>query len=242
MTRNFRSVMILCLCAASYAGATQLFVGGTFETGTIAGWTASTNLFSPTTGSCITGYAASSTNSGCVAIAVPVDGAFDAFTSIAMGTANGEIVNSLTQPFTVPGAVSSALLTFDNTVACAGSGCVSDVQLYLGSCAPCLGGTNFLGNVVTAQNPGTVTIPWTSYSWDVTSILQAHPGATLTVELTSIAFFAGSSIGNGFDNVSLTAVVTPEPSTGLLVVAGAVLGAVLRRRNYRRLSERSRQI
>ncbi|MDE3197296.1 MAG: PEP-CTERM sorting domain-containing protein, partial [Acidobacteriota bacterium] len=233
MRAGFLGIAVIAAVAATAeAGTIQLLTNGGFETGDTSGWTASASPFGTPAGSCNNGFAASSSGAGCISGNSPVDGAYDAESSTSITGAPSTTAgwtNLLDQNFVAPAGVTSAVVTFDDTAACTGSGtfrgCDVGVDLYNGS--------TFLASYYTLTNPGSsVTEAWAPYSWDVTSILQSNAGQNLTFELISTAYYdsasgnSSSALNAAFDNVQVTAVTSsgaPEPGTWLLLVSGGAL-------------------
>jgi hypothetical protein len=133
----------------------------------------------------------------------------------------------LYQSFVVPaGNVTSAVLTFDNADIYFGGGfAYAKVQLSDLSILASFTPFDVFGT-------GSETQPWAGYSWDVTSLLQAHQGETITLALTAyqqIHGFVPSNSPNtfysAFDNVALTVTMdssVPEPPASALI--GGVFG------------------
>jgi hypothetical protein len=235
MPRSVRNVLILSFFAASYGWATLTNVN--FETGNLNGWNSSVSLEPGTTTYCNDPFAASSTNVGsCGLLAAPVDGVYDAFasSSVPVNPNPASVWDELTQSFTVATPFSEAFLNFDTTASCSSgtSGCGVFAELYLGSCTTCFaqGLTPLATRIIINDFPE--TIPWTSDSTNITAALQAHPGATFTVDLVVSSFNFTSSPPTvqsaAFDDVDIQ--LTPEPATFVLLAAGLAGVALLRRK------------
>ena len=239
-TRVF-SLALTLAAAATQAG--NILVNGTFEGGDTSGWTALNLPFATTAGSCSQGFAAQTTASGCVTGINPVSGSYAAYSSIAFPFVSGDVgewIQYLNQDFVVPTTVSSAILTWSDSAVWGGSGSFRGVDVIM----QLYNGNTFLSNIYSVQNPSTSgSQAWTNRTWDITSFLQANPGATLTLKFTSLAFFdtrssnvsSATTLISGLDNVALNvpgASATPEPATiGLIGTALAGLGlARLRKR------------
>jgi hypothetical protein len=217
-------------------------VNGTFETGNISGWTSSVTLEAGTTTYCNNPFAAFSSNSGCGSLSAPVDGVYDAFasSSVPENASPASVYDELTQSFTGATGFSQALLTFDAEASCTTStnGCYVGYGLYLGSCTTCFASGDSALASAALIDEFSQTISWSSYSsGNLASVLNAHPGATFTLD-----FIVGSFTWNGsgspgpstvqsaaFDDVELT--LAPEPSTVVLLAAGlGTLGWLGRKR------------
>ena len=238
-TRVF-SLALTLAAAATQAG--NILVNGTFEGGDTSGWTALNLPFATTAGSCSQGFAAQTTASGCVTGINPVSGSYAAYSSIAFPFVSGDVgewIQYLNQDFVVPTTVSSAILTWSDSAVWGGSGSFRGVDVFM----QIYNGNTFLSNTYSVQNPTTSgSQAWTNRTWDITSFLQANPGATLTLKFTSLAFFdtragnvsSATTLISGLDNVALNvpgASATPEPATiGLTGAALAGLGLARRRK------------
>ena len=230
-------IAVMCLVLAGGAQASNVINNGGFESG-LAGWTSQTRDFGTTTGTCNSQFAAETTGSGCVVMSNPVFGSEAAYasTTIGPGAASGdEWIDDLSQAFVVPGSFSSAIVTYEAEVSLTGSGSNfrgggAVVQLYQGNTAT--DNTFFISNMGIVVNPFTDTnIPWTGFSWDVSSILAPYAGQLVTLDIRTFAF-AGTgtsptvNLGAGFDQVTATfasPTTVPEPATWLSLVAGCAL-------------------
>ena len=217
----------------AWAGTVSLITNGDFESGTTAGWTATTMpAFGNTAGSCNAGFAAQSAATGCVPGTNPAFGTFAAYSSTsfpAIADDVGEWVNLLSQDFLVPSGITAGNLTFEYATTWAGSGSFRGVNVL----AELLQGSTVLQVVDLEVNPefdGSVS--WTPSSTDVTSTLAANAGQILTLELFSLAFYdtrdpvsesSATTLNTGFDQVQITATTgVPEPNSGSLA-SGAFL-------------------
>ena len=234
MNRSVRNALIISVFAASYGRAT--LTNGNFETGNITGWTSSVSLEPGTTTYCNNQFAASSTNVGsCGSLAAPVDGVYDAFasSSVPENSSPASVYDELTQSFTVPTELGPAKLTFDATASCSSAteGCGVYAELYLGSCTTCFyeGMTPLATYTIIGEFSQTSS--WTSYSENITSVLQAHPGATFTLDFVVSSFTwevtSPTVQSAAFDDVDIT--IAPEPSTFVLLACGLGAVALLRR-------------
>jgi hypothetical protein len=226
------AVTLLCALSTAQAGISFLITNGTFETGTIAGWTATETPFTDTTGSCNDGFAAQNSATGCTPGTNPEFGTYAAYSSTTFPAVNnnvGEWTNILSQNIAIPvGPILNATLSlaYTATWGSAGSflhGVDLDAALYQGS--------TFIDSVVLVSNPQSAgSIPWTSSYTDLTSVLAPYAGQTLTFELESVDFYdtRGGGTGNvqtlstGFDNVQLT-VNAPEPGDLWMAAGGLIL-------------------
>jgi hypothetical protein len=229
----------MAMTATAWSG--NLIINGTFETGNTSGWTAVSSPFFNTTGSCNNGFAAQTTATGCRSGTNPVSGSYAAYTSASFPTINndvGEWDNYLRQTFVVPAGITSAILTWQDSSAYTGTGTFRGVDYE----AALKIGSTYLGGQFSLTNPGGNGFqPWTTEAWDVTSILQANVGQTLTLEMAAFVFFDsrggsgsyGTAANIGFDNIALNATAsspTPEPEMmGLTGAALVALGVRFRR-------------
>ena len=238
-------VSVMLTLAATASHGANLILNGTFEGGSISNWTPVSQAFPNTSGSCNLSFASQSTASGCQTGINPVSGSYAAYASTSfpvIANSTGEWINYLNQDFVVPLSVSSGILTWSDSAVWNGSGTFRGVdvlvQLYNGG--------TFLSNQYSVQNPGSSGQElWTTHSWDVTSILQANPNATLTLKLTALAFYdtrsgpgsSATTLNAGFDDVALNvASSTPEPATiGLTGAALLCLGLIRRRHRGNKL-------
>lgn len=233
-----------CLCATSAnAGTIDLVTNGNFEGGNSAAWTNSSVPFSATGGSCNGGWSVQSTATGCTTGINPAFGSLAAYSSTsfpALTNAVGEWDNYFRQTIVVPiGTITSAILSWQDSIVWSGSGSFRGVDLY----ALVQNGASSY----TISNPSTNgSLPWTARSIDVTSLLQASQGQTLTITFGALTFF-DTRTGNspsiatsaiyGLDNVALnvttTGAATPEPATVGLTGAALLACGLYRRRNTR---------
>jgi hypothetical protein len=227
------AVTLFCALPLAHAGASFLITNGDFETGTLAGWTATTGApYMDVTGSCNDGFAAQSSAVGCATGTNPAFGTYAAYSSTsfpAISNNVGEWDNFLSQNITVPaGPINNATLTLDYT---ATWGSAASFFHGVNVEAAILQGSNYLYSAGFVINPGTGgSDPWTAFSGDITSVLAAHAGQTLTFELESIGFYdtRGGGTGNvqtlstGYDNVQIS-VNTPEPGAAGMAAGGLLL-------------------
>ena len=232
---KFLSIVAIFASAFPLARATTsyLITNGTFETGTIAGWTATSTAYDDTTGSCNDGFAAQSAATGCATGINPVSGTYAAYSSTSfpsIGDNVGEWDNFLSQSFVVPSTtINVAQLTLEYTATWGVTGTflhgVNVGVEIVNSANSQVYGEDF---VINPESAGSV--PWTAFSADLTSLLQTYQGQSLTLELFSVSFYdtRGGQPGNantlstGFDNVQI-AVNAPEPGVAWMAGSGLVL-------------------
>ncbi len=227
------------------AATINLITNGTFETGDIAGWSASiAPAFGNTSGSCNNAFAARSAAIGCTTGTNPISGTYAAYASTSFPTrANdvGEWDDFLRQTVTVPTGITSAILTWSDTATWSSSSSSTGINVLI---ALMQGGTYLNnGSQYDLINPGANgTLAWATHSLDVTTLLQGLAGQSIQVQLASLIFYdtSGGTGPNGvagivgWDNVQLNVTTpgapTPEPAT--LGIMGLGLSAVflLRRR------------
>jgi hypothetical protein len=230
--------MLVCALPLAHATTTFLIANGTFETGTVAGWTPSSSAFSDTAGSCNDGFAAQSTAAGCVVGTAPAFGTFAAYTSTSFPAITndvGEWTNNLSQNFAVPLApINSANLSLEYAATWGGSGNSRGV----GVLAQFYQGSTFLTNTYFVDDPSASgSVGWTLSNTDITALLSAHAGQILTLELSTFAFYdtrggpgtSATTLNAGFDNVQITVDSgVPEPGTTFLAGGGLALVVVSR--------------
>lgn len=232
-------ILVLFLVALSLP-ASNLISNGGFESGSTASWSTTSQAFPNTTGSCNNGYAAQSTATGCQSGINPISGTYAAYASVsfpAIPNDTGEWINSISQDFFVPQNIATATLTWSDSFVYSGSGSFRGVNVGFNI----LSGSTSLLSVQQLTNPGNNgQSNWTNRNADLTAILQAHAGETLTLRFFSLAFYdtrgtgsttsatSATSITAGLDNVSLDVTTAnpqvPEPST--LATAALVLIAL----------------
>lgn len=208
--------MLILFSLALPATAAELLTNGDFETGDLTGWTATANG----TGSCDTDWNISSVGgnaaTGCqpgisgTLPGAPSDGNNAAFNSF---DGDGPQQFRLTQSFVVPSNISSATLswieTYNVDLTFGGIGSTQrtfTVELSDATDTTIYGviNTQLIGDVT-----GVVEIDWTAFNNDITALLNAHVGETVTLAFTNIIpeNFTGPG-GFGLDSVSLNVVIS----------------------------------
>ena len=229
---TIRTVRLAFLtCAAAGAGyASQLITNGGFETGTLSGWTVTTE-----TGSYLgTGfYADNSTltpESGSTTVG-PKTGSDYAVSD----TEGGPGTAVLSQSFTVPGGISSVVLSYSMFVNSYGgdvtdsagdlnySGAASQyglVSLLAAGTSLFSTTTGDLMNFYEGTNSGANPNAYINYSYNITSLVSA--GQTYTLRFAEVNNL--NVLNMGVDNVSVVTTtatsVIPEPGSIFLVVPG----------------------
>jgi len=226
------------------AHAAELITNGGFETG-FTGWNVSIQPGSRSTNGFFIDDADGSTPFNGQATVGPASGSF-----YAVSDQDGPGAYALTQTFIVPGAASSVILSYDMFVNdWSGLGPIVNpsgldytsipnqharVDILVAGANPFstnpadIVGNFYLGNDPFASNPN----PYTSYSFDITSLVGAGGSYILRfAEVDNRSFF-----NQGVDNVSIDftplATPVPEPASvlGLLAIGALGAGSVLKRK------------
>jgi hypothetical protein len=219
------SATFLAISAAS-ADAQNVIVNGGFETGNLSGWT--TSGLGSAASTCPSGprdwnVSSVGTATGCTPVSNPVEGRFAAYN---MYDGPGPLEYTLSQSFLVPTGLTSAqlgfLYTFINP---------SDATRTFGFRV--LDGASSIFTQALAHSG---SLPWTSYTTDLTAFLAGQGGRTLTLQyFSNVPRTWTGPAGLGLDAVSLNVqavTTTPEPASIVLVATGmlAVFGVARRRR------------
>jgi hypothetical protein len=223
--RRLTFYAVVLTAAASFANASDVFINGGFETGDFTGWT--TNIEGGSSGSLFVASGSTTPNSSHLT-AGPASGSFYAVTDQSGGGAY-----ALTQSFTVaPGeTVEVSFDLFANDYAgtttfgpldyTAGPVEFATVDLLTGSANPfSMSPSDVLENFYSGSDAGANPNPWTSYSFDITSLVGG--GGTFQIrfgEADNENYF-----NLGIDNVSVDE-VAPEPATFFLL--GPALGGLI---------------
>lgn len=214
--KRFVNIAILILFSfAVPATAAELLINGDFETGDLTGWTTTANgnvgcdmdwNISNVGGSVATGCQPGFTGTFPGA---PGSGDYAAYNSF---DGNPQQFR-LTQSFVVPSNISSATLSWIETY---------NIDLSFGGLGSSLRGftvelsdatdTTVYG-VINTQTigdvAGVVEIDWTAFNNDITALLNAHAGETVTLAFTNIIPEASTGPGGfGLDRVSLDVAVS----------------------------------
>ncbi len=246
--KNTRDWLLIALASITFPGSgmdraaaqdeiVELISNGDFETGDLSNWTIS----GENAQGCQTNWNASSfggvsaTNcqprySG-TAPGAPNEGNFAAYNSF---DGAGPIIFGLSQRFTVPESVTSAVLAWDETY---------NIDYNLGD-APTLPrrfvvgifdepGTTLIQSVFSEEFfevGGVFEQDWTRKTIDLTSLLVANAGTSLTLSFQNVIpeNFTGPG-GFGLDAVSIEVFTIPEP-TSTVVLSFALATVVTRRR------------
>lgn len=226
--KSIAAASLLAASTLAHAASFSLISNGGFETGTLANW--SVNGIGSTTGTCPSAgrnwnVSTSGGATGCSGVGNPVEGKYAAY---VMNDGLAGSAYTLSQDFLVPMGVTSASLAWSDSIYTSYTGNLRQlsVDLYAGNT---LLGNAYLYNIPSSDS----NIAWDARQADVTAMLKAHGGQTLTLRFSDIIpnTWTGPS-GLGLDNVSLTgqANAVPEPGSLLLLGLGLMAGAVVRRR------------
>jgi hypothetical protein len=223
--------VLMCLAVMSQAArGSQLISNGGFESG-LSGWT-TTDTTDPSVGSFFADITTTSPLFGFPTVGPFAGAGYAVSDSFAPGS------HALTQTFTAPVGLTSAILSFEmfvNDQNGGGSGLGGEVDLLAAGADPLLGTP--LATFYTADTGvvGGEPNPYVLTSLDIVGDLV---GGT-DYELRFLESDATGPINAGVDAVSLDATVaaaaTPEPSTLLsaFLVAGGALLYVVRRKSSR---------
>jgi hypothetical protein len=235
------------LLACPLSADIQLITNGDFSAG-LVGWSTPTVPFGNLVGSCNSPFAAQTSGASTCAPANvgPHSAPLAAYASTSFPVIHnnvGEWVNYLRQDFVVPVGVNSATLSWFDALVWGNQGGSNgfDVGAELDF------GATDLSNFYSISNPGGSggTQDWTSHSWDVTSILAAHQGDTLTLRFFDVTFYDTRNNGNfgtaqfsnvGIDDVSLVVAQVasaPEPHMLPFLIL-AMVGLIWVARSVRR--------
>jgi len=215
-----------------HASAAQIITNGTFDAG-LTGWTKSDQTGSDGTFSVQTGGVSPLSGT-----AVPLPpGAPNA----AMTDAQAPGTHVLYQDFTFTGTVASAVLSFDLYLgnradtysvpnpatldfAVAAFNQQARVDFLLGSAGPfSVASSDILLNVFQTNPGGPTSSGYTSYSFQIASLLNANVNRTLRLRFAEADNVAQFQLG--VDNVSLETSAVPEPSS--LITGGIGLVGLL---------------
>jgi hypothetical protein len=205
------------------AQAIELINNGGFEAGNFTNWSVTNNG----SGGCDTDWMVNSTGqTGCLPLSPATEGANAAYNSF---DGNGPQEFRLEQTFFVPNNIASAALSwFDQAVWNLTFGASLDREFRVDILASS-GTVNVFSQIFEAGT--SAQYDWTARLADVTSILQANEGQTLTLAFSNIIpqAFTGPG-GFGLDQVSLDVTTSepesvPEPASVLGLLAVGALGA-----------------
>jgi hypothetical protein len=224
------------LSSACLTYGSQLVTNGGFETGSLAGWTAT--LQAGSAGNLFALGGSMMPLSGMSTVG-PASGSFYA---VSDQSAPGTF--ALIQPFTVSGPVSDVVLSFslfansyggvfvnpaglDWTVPAANQ--FARVDILSAGASPFDTGSGVLMNFYLGADSGPNPHPYTNYSFDITSLVGA--GGTFQLRFAEVNNIDVFNLG--VDNVSIVTTVggVPEPSSIVLAAMG-IVGLFLARRAF----------
>jgi hypothetical protein len=221
-------VFLAIVCVASARGS-ELITNGGFETGSLSGWTltSQTGSFSGS-GFFVTGGATAPVSGA--PTAGPASG-----TKYAVSDQAGPATEILSQAFTVPGPASSVIVSFSLFVNTYGGTEINPIGLDYSDGANQYARVDLLqaGSSLFTAGPGvlqnfysgadavsSIPNPYTNYSFNVTSL--AGGGGTFILRFAEVDNVDVLNMGVDNVSVSFTAASVPEPSS--LVLAASSLG------------------
>lgn len=204
---------------AAHSASTQLVTNGGFETGSLVGWTA--------TDAGAGGTEVTSTNApsnDIFSTVGPSSGSFYAVTS-----QDGPGTHAISQLFNVEAGAQSIILSFDMFVQSFEALAINPagldhnaepnqharVDILTGTAGAFDTGAGVLANFYLGID-GTPTQPYTSYLFDVTSLLSG--GGTFALRFAQVDNQGNFNLG--VDNVSILSTSVPEPASLTLAVIG----------------------
>lgn len=214
------------------AAPTDLIINGSFETGDLSRWTTS-GL--GTTGTCPNlgrdwNVSNVPTATGCSQPGTPIDGLYAAYVMNDSGVA--DTTYTLSQGFRVPTGLRSASLSWSDSIISSYSGPSRRFSVDI------LAGAVLLDNVFAhAIANSDADSTWDRRVFDVSGILAAHAGDTLTLRFSNrIPGVWTGPAGLGLDNVSIVADIASVPEPGSLALVGlSLVGVVLSKRRRGRV-------
>lgn len=237
MRRDVAGIVFLTVLCGGSARGSQLITNGGFETGSLSGWTLTSQAGSfPGSGFFVTGGSVAPASGE--PTAGPASGAY-----YAVSDGLGPATEILSQAFAVPGPASSVILSFSlfansyggteiNPIGLDysdGANQYARVDILQAGSSLFSTGSGVLQNFYSGADPGSSNPNlYTNYSFDITSLVSG--GGTFILRFAEVNNVDVLNMGVDNVSVSFTPAGVPEPSSLILAATGlGLFGFVLRR-------------
>jgi MYXO-CTERM domain-containing protein len=236
MMTGIAKLTVLMFVTGSLVSGAQLINNGTFETGTLAGWTVASQAgsFAGSNFFALSGTTTPQSGSSTVG---PASGTF-----YAVSDGNGSGAHALLQPFIVPGG-STVVLSFSLFVNSYGGNFVNPigldftdganqharVDILTAGASAFDTGAGVLRNFYLGTDSGSNPHAYANLSFDITSLVGGGGSFQLRFAEVDNQFF----LNMGVDNVSIVTspAGAPEPLSAALAALGLIALGLLRRRH-----------